>query len=366
MTEITTILQNAIKPTGFISFARFMELSLYCPKIGYYERTGEMIGRAGDFFTSVSIGPLFGQLLAFQFAEWLASSSAHPVQIVEAGAHDGRLAGDILGWLRENRPGLLKGLEYWIIEPSTARRDWQRQRLEEFSGRVTWFADLAQLPPGGVNGVVFANELLDAFPVRRFGWEAAGRRWFEWGVAVKGEHFVWQKMPEAPESIMADLAQAGLVPPPELLAVLPDGCIWELCPAAGSWWQQAAHSLRHGKLLTLDYGLTAEQFLAPEHCQGTLRAYRQHRASAEVLAHPGEQDLTAHVNFTRLQRAGEAAGLQTETLSSQAQFLTTVAQRAWDNLSSFGEWTPNRSRQFQTLTHPEHLGRTFRVLVQSR
>ena len=151
-----------------------------------------------------------------------------------------------------------------------------------------------------------------------------------------------------------------------LLEVLPDGFTTELCPAAEQWWRTAALALGCGKLLTFDYGLSAEEFFMPERKDGTARGYHHHRLSSDVLAHPGEQDITAHVNFTAIQTAGESAGLRTDAFLTQAQFLTSIAARMWKDEASFGDWTPERTRQFQTLTHPEHLGRSFRVLVQSR
>jgi SAM-dependent MidA family methyltransferase len=119
-------------------------------------------------------------------------------------------------------------------------------------------------------------------------------------------------------------------------------------------------------LVTLDYGLTADELFVPERKEGTARAYCHHQSSWDVLAQPGEQDITAHLNFTAIQTAGESAGLRTDAFLTQAQFLTGIAGRVWEGGASFGEWTRARTRQFQTLTHPEHLGRSFRVLVQSR
>ena len=121
-----------------------------------------------------------------------------------------------------------------------------------------------------------------------------------------------------------------------------------------------------GRLVTLDYGLTTDELFAPERKEGTARGYSHHQSSRDVLAHPGEQDITAHVNFTAIQSAGESASLRTDAFLTQAQFLTGIAARIWKGETSFGEWTPERTRQFQTLSHPEHLGRSFRVLVQSR
>ena len=194
-----------------------------------------------------------------------------------------------------------------------------------------------------------------------------------------------------------------------LIEVLPDGFTVETCPAAVAWWRRAAECLVQGKLVAIDYGLTDEEVFVPERREGTLRGYRGHRLSHDILADPGEQDITAHVNFGAIQRAGEAAGLSTDALLSQAQFLTPLVERllsfsrrhrdhepkrepsprpsplrrAEGDLSGadevsevlgatrfmesqIGEWTSARIRQFQTLTHPEHLGRAFRVLVQSR
>jgi SAM-dependent MidA family methyltransferase len=366
VTEIATILRQEAERQGVISFARFMELSLYCPEIGYYEREEGRVGRDGDFYTSVSVGPLFGGLLAFQFAQWADQLEGSTFQVVEAGAHDGRLAKDILSWLETKRTRLMERLEYWLVEPSPRRQSWQRKQLDKFADRLRWVDSLERLPSTGVHGVIFSNELLDAFPVHRLGWDARARRWIEWGVTWDGTQFVWAKMERSSDRCDRILAEAGLEVPDELSALLPDGFTVELSPDAAAWWRRAAERLRCGRLLTFDYGLTAEQFLAPERSHGTLRAYHKHAIVDDLLANPGEQDFTAHVNFTHLQRAGESAGLRSEGLLSQTQFLTQIAEGTWREEATLGPWTPTQVRQFQTLTHPEHLGRAFRVLLQSR
>ena len=379
-----------------------MELALYCPDCGYYE-TKVDIGRRGDFYTSVSIGSLFGELLACQFANWLepeVSSRKSEVRIVEAGAHDGQLAKDILTWLQSSRPGLFGQIEYVIIEPSARRREWQRETLKSFAN-VRWsdnFQPIASSAPHSalrtpqLNGVIFSNELLDAFPVHRFGWDAKNRNWFEWGVAITGDKFIWARCPHSlspsdgeragvrgafPFSILNLLARQSETEaaPSSLLDVLPDGYIIEISPAAENWWREAAGALARGKLLAIDYGFTADEMFSPARTQGTLRAYSRHHANADVLANPGEQDLTAHVNFSAIQKAGEDAGLKTEFFGSQTKFLTqilekTLADKTFGELvaSKLGEdgWGAKQTRQFQTLTHPDHLGRAFRVLVQTR
>ena len=156
---------------------------------------------------------------------------------------------------------------------------------------------------------------------------------------------------------------AGFVLSTELESVLPDGFTIDLCPSAAKWWQDAASVLRQGWLATSDYGLTADQLLVPGRKNGTLRAYRCHRASLDLLANPGHQDLTAHVNFSHVQAAGESMGLKTLEFSTQSQFFTRIAGEMWGQGNGP---TPAELRRFLTLTHPEHLGRSFRVFVQSR
>lgn len=344
-----------------------MAQALYCPELGYYERAAASIGRAGDFFTSVSIGPLFGRLLAAQFARWLASLDGR-VQLVEAGAHDGRLARDVLGALQREHPHVFARVRLCLVEPSAKRRAWQRETLRDFTDRVTWWDSWADAEAaGGVRGVIYANELLDAFPVRRLGWDALAQMWFEWGVGREGNAFVWARMPllDADE-VRRELARGGIVVPPQLGAVLPDGFTVEITPRATGWWREAARMLRRGWLMTLDYGREGAEFLRPERSRGTLRAFRQHRHADDPLAAPGEQDLTADVNFTAIRAAGEVAGLVTDMFTTQEQLFCEVLRAMTVAGGAHTNWTPAEARQAQTLLHPEHLGRAFRVLVQSR
>jgi SAM-dependent MidA family methyltransferase len=360
--EVVEKIAGEIKARGIIPFSDFMNLALYCPDYGYYEKEEDKIGRRGDFFTSVSVGPLFGDLLAFQFAEWLSlADSGGTLYIAEAGAHRGDLAGDILGWLKINRPRIYERLEYYIIEPSVRRREWQKEFLGEFANSVVWIER-----PGALkefDGIIFSNELLDAFPVKRFQWDGPQGKWFEMGVGFENETFEWQRMVEVSTAEIRAVTGLGL--PHEVLSALPDGFKLDLSPDAQAWWTEAAASLKSGVLVTIDYGLTAEELVLPHRKEGTLRAYSRHGVSDDVLARPGDQDLTAHVNFSGLQAAGETAGLRTQFAGTQAQFLTQIASKIFDDSTS-PPWSSKQNRQFQTLTHPEHLGERFRVLLQHR
>ncbi|MGH7975731.1 MAG: class I SAM-dependent methyltransferase [Limisphaerales bacterium] len=367
MNQLFEIIRSETAQLGVLPFARFMELALYCPNYGYYETQKDNPGKHGDFYTSVNTGELFGQLLAFQFSEWLEQSKIQneKLKIFEAGAHDGKLANDILTWLQLQRPKLFDQIEYLIFEPSPRRQEWQREMLKDFSN-VRWLSRFSDPTVQRFNGIIFSNELLDAFPIHRFGWDAKNKKWFEWGVAVEEGKFIWTKIPNSELRTPNSQSPSSIFHlPSSLLDVLPDGYTIETSPAAENWWREAAGILERGKLLTVDYGFTADEFFSPARTNGTLRGYFRHHLAGDVLVNVGEQDLTAHVNFSAIQNVGEKAGLKTESFLTQPQFLTQILAKTQKD-KSFGEWDSRRARQFQTLTHPEHLGRAFKILVQSR
>ncbi len=385
MSQLQQIINEEMAAKGYLSYARFSELALYCPNFGYYEKPDMEPGRKGDFFTSVSVGELFGQILAGAFATWLdelpgdggcqipgsatvsvavsrvsRDTSPSELKIIEAGAHNGQLACDILGGLKTRRPDIFERLEYIILEPSQVRAVAQQKQLAHFGDNVRWLKSWQDFGEGGFRGICFGNELLDAMPVHQLAWDSKHRVWFEHGVERNGDSYGWIRMPaiECPRPLF-DL-------PEELLAVLPDGFTTELCPAAEAWWKTAAQHLAAGRLVALDYGLRAEEFFMPHRKDGTARAYFKHRQSADLLANVGEQDLTANVNFSRIIAAGESVGLKTERFCSQAGFLTGTLQAMIGRHPEFANLTPAQVRQFQTLTHPEHLGEKFKALVQAR
>ena len=351
------IIRAEIRAGGPMPFARFMELALYHSELGYYENAGGQVGRCGDFITSVSVGPVFGNLLAFRFAGWLEAIDG-PVRIVEAGAHQGHLAFDILEWLLANKTSLFARLTYTIVEPSVRRKSWQVKRLADFTKNVEWYDSLANLPK--VRGVIFCNELLDAFPVYRIGWDAAKRGWLEWAVGWRDGAFRWETFTGV------GAAWRTLLPtwPSELLDVLPNLYTTELSPEANVWWRAAAIRLAIGKLIAIDYGHGLEDWPAANQPNGTVRGYRSQQIVDDVLLDPGKQDITSHANFGLAQRAGEVAGLQTEQFTSQESFLNSTFVEMLQSAPELAQLI--NVRQLQTLTHPGHMGRPFRVLVQAR
>jgi len=197
-------------------------------------------------------------------------------------------------------------------------------------------------------------------PARRLGWNSKARRWFEWGVGLRSGKFVWEPLGPLSDENLAELTQS-------LAAVgemVPDGFTMEASPTARNWWKRAANALARGKLLAFDYGYTSDELLFKT--GGTLRAYNRHHLATDILEAPGEQDITAGVNFSAIQAEGEKLGLVTETFSSQSVFLTGIFERAFASANKNETWLLENRRQFQTLIHPEHLGASFRVLVQGR
>ena len=361
VTQLEEIIRSEIGEAGAISFARFMELALYHPSHGYYERHLKQTGRDGDFFTSVNVGSLYGELLAVDFARRLKSLKG-PVQLIEAAAHDGQLARDVLTYLAEYEKEIFRRLEYIIIEPSASRAHQQFETLATYNGKVRWIRDWSELPE--YRGICFSNELFDAMPVHVFRWDNTRARWQEWGVTnVRGD-FQWQPLADHKQNPNAQRLLARL--PQELLAVLPNNFTIEISPEAVSWWMRASHALIEGWLFTVDYGLLQDDFFQPHRARGTLRAYSKHRTGGNILDAVGEQDITAHVNFSLLISAGESAGLRTESFVHQGLFLKEIVAQIQQSPASFPLWTAMRYRQLTALLHPEHLGRSFKVLTQHR
>ena len=347
MNELEQRIHNEIAEKGDIPFSRFMGMALYEPGLGYYEKQRE-VGRRGDFYTSVSVGPVFGELLAFQFAEWLAELEG-PVKLIEAGAHDGRLANDILECLRDWRPEIYERITFVFLESSRVHQEWQKEMLASHAGKTQWTAEM----PNAIHGVFFCNELLDAFPAQKLEWDAKSKNWFECGVGESGGQFEWRRM-----EAVKDRWNVG--------GELPGGTGMVHVPALAPFWNELCTSLRKGRSVAIDYFLEEEEFFAPPRPHGTLRAYHGHHQTDDLLANVGEQDLTASVNLAELDFVAKSAGVHERVVSTQAQWLVRIFEQTLQNPDYFPEWTPERTRQFQTLVHPEHLGRAFKVLENWR
>jgi SAM-dependent MidA family methyltransferase len=330
-----------------------MQTALYEPGSGYYRRGVRKIGRAGDFYTSVSVGPLYGALLAeYAVAWWEEEIPEGGLILVEQGAHDGTLAGDVLRAIKERYPAVYERVTYYLVEPDPVLQAAQAAALEpEFPGKWRQVPAWAQIPSG--SGMLLCNELLDAFPVHRLQMTTAG--WQELYVerANQGGELRFVPGPMSSEAVMREAAVLG--------ADFPEGYITEVNVAMLGWLEEVIASPFRGLLLVADYGHTSMEYYLPERHGGTLRRYFHHQSDGRVLEDLGEADLTAHVNFTRLAQVAENQACTVAGFLEQGRFLTYAATR-WMREPDFAP-APAWMRQFQALTHPGHLGYTFQVLT---
>lgn len=340
---------------GMIPFRRFMELALYHPDQGYYSSGRAGVGRVGDFFTSVSLGRIFGQLLVSVCREvWERLGCPEEFTVVEQGGHDGALASDILSAAGKAGDPFADALQYRIVEPFAVNRNRQMEKLSGFR-RVTWHDGVAELPE--FTGVHLSNELLDAFPVDSLRWN--GSIWEEQCVALKdGGGLCWTTRTIRDPGLTA--AAQRLPAPPRI------GWRFEINPGITPWLSGIASRMRRGILLTLDYGQAGEDRFAPHRADGTLLAYRNHERFDDPLEEPGRRDLTAQVDFTELARSAQECGFGILGYSDQHHFLVGAAEPWLRSLGDFTERGKQARRNLgalRTLMDPGSMGIQFKALA---
>ncbi|MDR0532509.1 MAG: SAM-dependent methyltransferase [Verrucomicrobiales bacterium] len=356
------LLVDKIAVSGSIPFSEFMENCLYHPQFGYYSSGRKVVGRDGDFYTSVSTGELFGRLLADGFYQvWEQLGKPERWQIVEQGANRGDLASDVLARLRELDEQAWQAVEYVMVEPFPALRKLQRETLtaKGLADQLRQVSSLAELPEKSVRGVFFSNELPDAFPVRCV--KFFDGEWHEMRVVrdANRQVFDWREVP-CDEELLALIAEFDI---PAL-----EGYCAEVSPLTARWMGEVASRLAAGLMVTVDYGGLREELYTAERNAGTLRAYRRHHQESDVLASPGEQDLTAHVNFSQLITNGERHGLRMREYTDQHHYLVGLGQlRFFREMEQAANDEPalmtRLLRQYKTLMHPVMMGVQFKVLV---
>jgi SAM-dependent MidA family methyltransferase len=349
------LIAGRIREGGAISFAEFMDIALYHPELGYYARAVQKTGRAGDFFTSVDVGPIFGELLAKQFAEmWqILQSGSDPIigagtrlrfDLVEAGAGSGRLARDILDAAQRIDPEFYPAIRLSLVEQSPVARAAQTATLGPHASLLTHSS--ASLP-NGVSGVVFANELLDALPTHVVVMTENGLR--EVFVDISNDKFVERHEELSSPRIAEYLARAG--------AEMRVGWRAEVNLAAEEWVKTAAAALQRGFLVIIDYGHDERELYNGSHATGTLTSFRKHSQPSDFLQQPGETDLTAHVDLTAVTRAAEHAGLDVIARLDQTYFMLGLGIAELEGL------TLKQRLAMKTLLLPGGLGSTHKVLI---
>ena len=359
-------IEQEIRECGPISFARYMEMCLYDPDLGYYSRNAAQFGKAGDFFTSSDVHAVFGRLLARQFDEmWRMLGSPDQIAIRELGPGRGLFARDVLDWSEKKFPEFFRVVRYELVEQSPALR----QRIEDVlnphleSGRASLRQEESQLPPGpGQSGesasqkiptIVFANEFFDAIPVEIVSNVGSLR------IDACDGHFVETWAPSSAEEF--EYLDRYSIHPEEGERVE--------VPLRSQKEMKAASTFEQGFIVAIDYGYTREELLAGRH-RGTVKAIRQHSVSASPYEAPGEQDITADVNFTALAAAGEQQGFQARKLVTQSQFLLGIGE-ANQFADAFEDCRLPQERakvalQLKHLVTPAGMGESFHVLVASK
>lgn len=347
--SLTDVIQQLIRDRGPLPFSQYMALALYDPQAGYYARGVRQVGREGDFFTSVSIGPLFGQLLARRFlAEWQRLGRPAAWRITECGAHDGRLALDVLDALSALEPAAYSCLEYAISEPLESLRLAQRDTLHDHARCLLQVADAMQLERRP--GVVFGNEVLDALPCELI--ERRQGHWRQCLVDCREVELGWSDQAITDPELLAATATLG--------SDFPEGYRTEVRTNYLSFLHPLAQSIAAGRMIWIDYGFERHDYYHPGRRTGTLRTFDHHQSGENPLLSPGAIDISAHVDFTAVSEAAARLGGRPIPIQDQGSWLTRLG-RDW-LLAQEGQPDPGALRQFQTLTHPGHLGRAFQVL----
>lgn len=359
-TPLATMLTEHIRARGPITFAKYMDACLYDPQFGYYTRAEQFPRR--DYFTSVDASPVFGRLLARQFQEmWVRLGRPAEFLLVEAGAGPGTLAAQILDFTAESLPEFYGALQYLAAERSAARRA-AAAACASLAKHVAakHFAIAWDLPAEIPCGCIFSNEFFDALPVHRLVREGNELREIYVGLGTNG--LCEQFGPLSTPALAQYLTEQGIT--------LQEGQLAEINLEACAWIADVGARLHRGFALTIDYGHEAPELYDHRHMRGTLLAYEKHRASENFFRAPGEQDLTAHVNFSALERHGSQAGLQRTGLTSQSNFLLSLERHSdFADLQSpaMTETQQTRARLlFKTLIYPEGMGETFQVLMQHK
>jgi SAM-dependent MidA family methyltransferase len=345
--------------------AAFMDLALYDPELGYYARAAQRSGRAGDFFTSVDVGSLFGELLEVQLAEMheifqTSDFRLRTFDLVEAGAGNGRLSADILRAAKTHHPAFYESIRLHLVEASAEARGAQAATLGDVADRLM---SSGPALPDSFEGVLIANELLDALPAHQVVMREDGLReiYVSHQSSVVSRTGDWRlttgEGPLSTPALAEYLDRVGVT--------LEPGWRVEINLRAADWIRDAARRLRRGFMILIDYGHDARELYSATHSTGTLTTFVKHRSGGPEgspdtpawLQQPGEQDLTAHVDFTSVRAAAEAEGMTAIAFLDQTYFLMGLLEGLANPQSAI------RNPQLKTLMLPGGIGSTHKVLI---
>jgi len=360
--ELIAAISSEIIRTGPIPFVRFMELALYHPQFGYYMRQPDRvdhgpIGWSGDFYTSADVHPILGRAIATQARQMdKLLGSPTPFMIVEMGAGKGLFARDCLAAIHADQDDFASRVRYVLIERSPAMRELQRENLAPWfnkPGLVTWVECLDGLAPQSVTGLFFSNELVDAFPVHRI--QVKTGQTEELYVDYRDGRFVDCSKPLSTAALSHYLQHLNVT--------WPEGYRTEVNLLAMDWMEQVARRMDRGFVMTIDYGHTAQDLYGPERREGTFLCYFQQQTNDDPFLRVGEQDMTAHVDFSSLASVGEGQGLHVTGFTNQMSLLMGLGVEEMIGTLEL------ESQEFRAAIHllkPDGMGSTFKVLVQHK
>jgi SAM-dependent MidA family methyltransferase len=361
MNPLAEIIKSEIRAKGRLSFEDFMELALYHPEYGYYASGEERIGREGDFYTSPFVHASFGRTLAGFITKAWETINAPQNDVIEMGAGKGLLASDILNSVKEDRPDLYDRAEYIIVERNPHSRRQAEQSLKNHEGKIRVLNTLDELNANSFSGVVVSNELVDSFPFHRAMWTDGKLK--EIYLTLEDDEFV----------------EITDVPSTDRLTKYFDsydvsfneGQQVEINLRAKKWIQKIGTILNKGFVLTIDYGHLAAELFGPERTRGTYKCIHKHQINESPYTDIGEQDITCHVDFSNLIRAGNSVGLDEVKYTTQGQFLIDwgilelmESDASIPGISDIGE--EKKRAAIKTLFLPGQMGHSFKVLLQGK
>jgi len=353
--KLTEFIRDEIKSTGPISFARFMEFALYHPEWGYYCSPREKIGPKGDYYTSLSVHPIFATLLGKQVLQMILAIQCNDekITLIEFGAGEGTLCLGILDYLQKQAPEIFSRVTYIIIEKSLSFQARQKERLfPAYANNVLWMDNM----PQNQIGIVLSNEFVDALPVHRMRGEKE--------VYVDWENGTFRERLEGPSSpdLVSYFDRLGIK--------INEQFDYEINLAALDWMREVGQSLKKGFVLTVDYGYPSGQLVTPARKRGTLLCYYKHTVCEDPYQHIGEQDMTSHIDFTSLANVGESVGLHVSGFTDQTHFLMGLGiaqemQGAADQMEE-SEVARKNFVAMKQLMAPDRMGKTFKILIQEK
>jgi SAM-dependent MidA family methyltransferase len=331
-----------------------MEMALYFPGLGYYAKEATIIGRAGDFYTSPHLHPLFGAMMGKQMEEmWYLLDRPKEFCVIEMGAGSGYLAKDMMEYLKGRE--MFESLRYVIVEMNPSVKISQGLLLKEFSGKMRWFDRLTDIGP--ITGCFLSNELLDAFPVRLVEMEKGLREIY---VSVNSQNEFTEIKKPCSREVEKYFDEFSI----DIPLVMESGYRTEVNLRIKEWLREISALLERGFVLTVDYGYPADDYYSSERNRGTLLCYHKHQVIENPYINIGEQDLTAHVNFSALKKWGEGDGLSTLGFAPQGTYLIALGiDEVMANMPALISDVLDTSK-IKGLLLPEGMGESHKVMIQ--